>query len=135
MELMNEEVVLLLTQGLAKLVEFKELSYPAEPENKRKREEIHSSSFIEQAKLFKEERTTQLLKIADKIIEGKRKKAKGSFDEAVAIQEEIAKIPEMTEESMMVQIFTSNLHFFNGYFSTYYIFCLIYTTTDNCSFF
>nr|CAG4637434.1 EOG090X0G6M [Ceriodaphnia reticulata] len=106
MELMREEVFLLLKQRVAKLVEFKQLNLPLKEENRQKREEIHKTSFADQGVLFKEERSRQLLLMADKIIEGKRRKLKGVFDEKIALEEEIRKIPEMSEDLMMVQIFT-----------------------------
>ncbi len=115
MELMSEEVFLLLKQGVAKLVEFKQLNFPAQEYNRQNREEIHKASFAEQGVLFKEERTRQLLQMADKIIEGKRRKLKGAIDEKMALEEEIRKIPEMSEDLMMVQIFTSKQLFFSHF--------------------
>nr|CAG4648325.1 EOG090X0G6M [Moina brachiata] len=73
------------------------------------RNRMHKHSFETQAILFKEERKLQLTRISDKIIEGKRKKYQQKlepFDEVKALQEEIDKIPNMSEENMMIQIFT-----------------------------
>lgn len=47
--------------------------------------------------------------MADKIIEGKRKKMKEQFDEKIALQEEIDKIPNMSEDLMMIQIYTCDV--------------------------
>ena len=107
MELMSEEVFFLLNQGAAKLVEFKQLNLPAQENIRQQREEILKASFAEQGILFKEERTRQLLQMADKIIEGKRRKMNGFIDEKVALEEEIKKIPAMSDDLMMIQIFTS----------------------------
>ena len=109
MELMVEEVYHLISQGIGKLVEFKQLNLPAQEENKQKIEKILQASFADQEVIFKEERTKQLLQMADKIIEGKRRKINGGIiDEKIALQEEIDRIPKMSEDLMMVQIFTSN---------------------------
>nr|CAG4649771.1 EOG090X0G6M [Scapholeberis mucronata] len=70
------------------------------------REQIHKTSLTEQEVLFKEERVNHVLKMADKIIEGKKKKAKEPFDEKQVLQNEMAKITHMPEDLMMVQIFT-----------------------------
>ncbi len=108
MELMIEEVYHLISLGIVKLVEFKQLNLPAQEQNKQKIEEMHQASFADQEVIFKEERTKQLLKMADKIIEGKRRKMNGkNVDEKIAFQEEIDKIPKMSKDLMMVQIFTS----------------------------
>lgn len=46
--------------------------------------------------------------MADKIIEGKKRKMNGKvIDEKIALQEEIERIPKMSQDLMMVQIFTS----------------------------
>nr|CAG4650569.1 EOG090X0G6M [Sida crystallina] len=70
------------------------------------RAEMHKKSYHEQAVLFTMERKNQLMSVADKIIEGKRKKRGEPFDEKEALNEEIRKIPQMTEDFMMVQLFT-----------------------------
>ncbi|XP_046439904.1 tRNA-splicing endonuclease subunit Sen34-like [Daphnia pulex] len=107
MELMIEEVYHLTSRGIVKLVEFKQLNLPAQGPNKEKIEEMHKASFADQEVIFKEERTKQLLQMADKIIEGKRRKMNGkTVDEKIALQEEIDKIPKMSKDLMMVQIFT-----------------------------
>jgi hypothetical protein len=108
MELMIEEVYHLTSRGIVKLVEYKQLNLPAQGQNKEKIEEIHKASFADQEVIFKEERTKQMLQMADKIIEGKRRKMNGkTVDEKIALQEEIDKIPKMSKDLMMVQIFTS----------------------------
>ena len=62
--------------------------------------------------LHKEERVKQLLDMAEKIIEGKKRKFTGDhFDEQKAIQEELNKITNLSEDHMMIQIFTSIQHF------------------------
>lgn len=109
MQLMREEVFILLSQGAARVVEYKELNSPTQEIHQKEREQIHKTSFIEQEALFKEERINHIMKMADKIIEGKRKKAKEPFDEKQVLQDEIARITQMPEDLMMVQIFTSNL--------------------------
>ena len=111
MQLMSEEVFLLLTRGVATVLEFQELNFPAQEDHIKERQQIHKKSFLDQEGLFKEERIGQLSKVVDKIVEGKRKKAmkqKEPFDESKALEEEINKIPKMPEDLMMVQIFTSN---------------------------
>ena len=61
--------------------------------------------------LHKEERAQQLLDMAEKIIEGKKRKFTGDhFDEQKAIQEELNKITNLSVDHMMVQIFTSIHH-------------------------
>ena len=108
MELMTEEVYHLISRGIAKLVEFRQLYLPAQGENKQKIEDMHLASFSDQEVIFKEERTKQLLQMADKIIEGKKRKMNGKvIDEKIALQEEIDRIPKMSQDLMMVQIFTS----------------------------
>merc|ERR1712071_363431 len=55
--------------------------------------------------LYREERLSQLMKISKKIVEGKRKKyGSDNFDEKLALQEEIDRIPPMSKDMMMVQI-------------------------------
>lgn len=110
MELLPEEVYVLLSKGIARLCEFKDLNDSLKPAIIEERNNMYKESFTRQSELFKEERKSQLLKMSGKIIEGKRKKyCKGPepFDEAKALQEEIDKIPEMSEDLMMIQIFTS----------------------------
>lgn len=108
MELITEEVYHLISRGIAKLVEFRQLNLPAQGENKQKIEDMHLASFSDQEVIFKEERTKQLLQMADKIIEGKKRKMNGKvIDEKIALQEEIDRIPKMSQDLMMVQIFTS----------------------------
>ena len=108
MELMMEEVHHLISRGIVKLVEFKQLNLPAQEQNKHKIEEMHKASFADQEVIFKEERSNQLLQMADKIIEGKRRKMNAKIiDEKLALQEELDKIPQMSKDLMMVQIFTS----------------------------
>lgn len=107
MELMTEEVFHLVTRGIVKIVEFKQLYHPAEEQHKQKREDMHKASFSDQEISFKEERIKQLKQMADKIIEGKRRKTNGIVDGDLVLQEEIKKIPKMSEDLMMIQIFTS----------------------------
>lgn len=115
MELMIEEVYHLTSRGIVKLVEYKQLNLPAQGQNKEKIEEIHKASFADQEVIFKEERTKQMLQMADKIIEGKRRKMNGkTVDEKIAIQEEIDKIPKMSKDLMMVQIFTSKKYYYQS---------------------
>ncbi|XP_057370121.1 tRNA-splicing endonuclease subunit Sen34-like isoform X2 [Daphnia carinata] len=106
MELMTEEVFHLATRGIVNIVEYKQLYHPAEEHLKQKTENMLKASFSEQQVIFKEERIKQLMLMADKIIEGKRRKTNGIIDEELVLQEEIRKIPEMSEDLMMVQIFT-----------------------------
>lgn len=125
MELMPEEVFVLLTKGIAGLGEFKELDSSLDSNITEERNHMHKHSFETQAILFKEERKLQLTRIGDKIIEGKRKKYQQKsepFDEVKALQEEIDKIPNMSEENMMIQIFTSKHHCFFQ-LSQYTMFC------------
>lgn len=112
MELMAEEVFHLVTRGIVKIVEFKQLHHPADEQHKQKREDLHKASFSEQEIIFKEERVRQILQMADKIIEGKRRKTNGIVDEELVLQEEMKKIPKMSEDLMMIQIFTSKHYFF-----------------------
>lgn len=106
MELMTEEVFHLVTRGIVKIVEFKQLYHPAEEQHKQKREDMHKASFSDQEISFKEERIKQLKQMADKIIEGKRRKTNCIVDGDLVLQEEIKKIPKMSEDLMMIQIFT-----------------------------
>nr|CAG4651415.1 EOG090X0G6M [Simocephalus serrulatus] len=99
-------VDILKRQGMKEPIDLCYYIFKLRTEHRIKREDIHRISFVDQRALFKEERTRQLLNVADKIIEGKRKKMKGPIDEENAIQEEINKIPDMSEDLMMVQIFT-----------------------------
>lgn len=109
MQLLSEEVFLLLNKKIAKLVQFKALSHPAQEDERQEIKKINKASFLKQESLYKEERTRQVLNMADKIIEGKRKKMKEQFDEKIALQEEIDKIPNMSEDLMMIQIYTCDV--------------------------
>lgn len=110
LQLITEEANLLVTKKLARLVYYQELDQPVKSQLATLREEINQKSFSDQANLYKEERKAQLLRMADKIIEGKRKKRGGeAFDEQEVMNEELKKIPDMEMDLMMVQIFTSNI--------------------------
>lgn len=120
MELTPEEVFVLLFKNIARLAEFKELENTLGSAVIEKKNKIHRESFASQAVLFKEERKLQLLARKEIIIEGKRKKYQNnlvkSFDEAVVLEEEMNKIPNMTEDLMMIQIFTSKIFIFVNIF-------------------
>lgn len=108
MELMSEETQLLLSLKAAQLVQHDQLTCPPSAEVVQSRADIHTRSLAEQTVVYKEERIRQTMQIANKILEGKRKKHKdGEFNEEAALKQELDKIPEMSEEQMMVQIFTS----------------------------
>ena len=127
MQLTNEEVNLLVSKKLARMVKYDELDHPINCENAEQRKKMHKQSYLEQAILFREERKKQILSVADKIIEGKRKKKGGEtiFDKQSAVNEELEKIPEMTEDAMMVQIFTSRPLLAN-FHPCHYIFIFFY---------
>ena len=109
MELMSEEVLFLLKRGLARVVQYPELDDPPNDSIQQEGECLRQKSFHEQSGLFREERVAHVMKLADKIIEGKKRKHGGSdFDEKEALQKEIDKIPSMSEDIMMVQLFTRN---------------------------
>ena len=85
-----------------------ELEEPPGNQVQLEKDILNKISFEEQSVLHKEERTKKVLEMAEKIIEGKKKKFTGDhFDEEKAIQEELNKITNLSEDHMMVQIFTS----------------------------
>nr|CAG4642128.1 EOG090X0G6M [Eurycercus lamellatus] len=109
MELLAEEVFFLTMRGAVRVVCYDELDLPPSDSVKKEGEELRKKSFLEQAALFKNERVAHIMKMAPKIIEGKkRKQGSENFDEKAALEMEIEKIPEMTEDAMLIQIFTSN---------------------------
>jgi hypothetical protein len=93
LQLTNEEVNLLVSKKLARTVKYDELNHPINCENAEQRKKMHKQSYLEQAILFREERKKQILSVADKIIEGKRKKKGGEkiVDKQSAINEELEK--------------------------------------------
>lgn len=105
MQLTSEQIHFLLKRNVARVVRYEELDRPVGEEARKRREEAVGCSYLEQSVLYREERLSQLMKISKKIVEGKRKKyGSDNFDEKLALQEEIDRIPPMSKDMMMVQI-------------------------------
>lgn len=114
MELMSEEVAFLITQEVVNVVQHEDLNSPAPRFAQEDWEKLSDASFSEQATLFKEERVAHVMKLADRIIAGKKRAKRdndGVIDEKAALQKEIDKIPDMSKDTMMIQICTSKILF------------------------
>ena len=72
--LLTEEMQLLKEKGLVRLVEFPCLEKEPVEAVKREYQEYREKNYQEQVELYKEERKTQILEMADKIVEGKKRK-------------------------------------------------------------
>ena len=113
--LMSEEVQLLREKGLVRLVE---VDWAKGKEERAARAEAYrEQSYQGQIEEFKEERKEEIMRMADKIVDGKRKKlaAKRKADEAevevdreAIIRQEIAKIRPITRDMAAVQVFVGD---------------------------
>nr|CAG4638120.1 EOG090X0G6M [Chydorus sphaericus] len=109
MELMSEEVAFLITQQVVHVVQHEDLNSPAPTSAQEDWEKLCDASFSEQATLYKEERVVHVMKLADRIIAGKKRAQRdndGIIDEKAALQKEIDKIPDMSRDTMMIQLCT-----------------------------
>jgi len=114
MELMSEEVAFLITQQVVHVVQHEDLNSPAPTSAQEDWEKLCDASFSEQATLYKEERVAHVMKLADHIIAGKKRAQRdndGIIDEKAALQKEIDKIPDMSRDTMMIQLCTSKSFF------------------------
>jgi len=113
--LMPEEVQLLREKGLIRVVEVDWAK--GKKERAEKAEAYKEQSYQGQIEEFKQERKEEILRMADKIVEGKRKKLaakrKADGEEVVLdreeiIKQEIARIRPITRDMAAVQIFNGD---------------------------
>jgi len=113
--LMPEEVQLLKEKALVRVVE---VDWAKGKEERAARAEAYrEQSYQGQIEEFKEERKEEILRIADKIVDGKRKKlaakrkaeeAEVEVDKEAIIRQEIARIRPITRDMAAVQIFNGD---------------------------
>ena len=104
-------------------------------------EKLCDASFSEQATLYKEERVVHVMKLADRIIAGKKRAQRdndGIIDEKAALQKEIDKIPDMSTQCAQVFYRTSNTYLFfpNGLSEFFYpmdIYWIFHPGYNRCS--
>ncbi|XP_065581133.1 tRNA-splicing endonuclease subunit Sen34-like isoform X2 [Artemia franciscana] len=116
LRLMNEEAHFLLKNNYCELLSCSDLASPPTKQSADNFKEIQNRAFEEQRLLVKEEKMQQILRAGEKILEGKRRKlnkeAAKSGNEPPpltleqAVDEEIRRIPELTQANALVQIFT-----------------------------
>ncbi|KAL6252169.1 hypothetical protein P5V15_004446 [Pogonomyrmex californicus] len=128
--LLPEEVTLLLEKKIACLVECTALNISPDESLRQRFQEYREKLFQEQADSFKDNRKKQIISIMDKIVEGKKRKILGlptckkkmkkpldkNIQEALdnieintekLLEEELAKVPELTRNDMLIQIHTA----------------------------
>lgn len=114
--LMAEEVQLLKEKRLARVVE---VAWGEGREERRSRAEEHrEQSYQEQVEEWRKERKGVIVKMADKIVEGKRKKLEErrrvdggeveEVDKEATIRQEVAKIKPITRDMAAVQVFVAD---------------------------
>ncbi|KAK2713663.1 hypothetical protein QYM36_009514 [Artemia franciscana] len=118
LRLMNEEAHFLLKNNYCELLSCSDLASPPTKQSADNFKEIQNRAFEEQRLLVKEEKMQQILRAGEKILEGKRRKlnkeAAKSGNEPPpltleqAVDEEIRRIPELTQANALVQIFTGD---------------------------
>lgn len=114
--LMAEEVQLLKEKRLASVVE---VAWGEGREERRSRAEEHrEQSYQEQVEEWRKERKGVIVKMADKIVEGKRRKLEErrrvdggdveEVDKEATIRQEVAKIKPITRDMAAVQLFVAD---------------------------
>lgn len=113
--LMPEEVQLLREKALVRVVEVDWVK--DKKERAARAEAYREQSYQGQIEEFKEERKEEIMRMADKIVEGKRKKlaakrkaeeAEVEVDREAIIRQEIARIRPITRDMAAVQVFNGD---------------------------
>lgn len=129
--LLPEEATLLVEKKVAQLVHYPCLLSPPSESVQQAFKDYRERLQADEIELYKEERTEEITKMIDTIVEGKRRKLMGikfskkkknkidnlgkedpsatvDIDKDKILQEELAKIKPMEENNPVIQIFTSH---------------------------
>lgn len=114
--LLPEEVALLVSKGIAKLVQYSNLQEQPTSEMIEQYRQLMTELLNEQKVVYKEQRKEDLNKIIDKIVAGKKRKHSdgnmGTKEEI--LEEELNKSCDVTEQNMLVPILNSALQVDEG---------------------
>lgn len=109
--LLPEEVSLLVSKGIAKLMQYTNLQEQPTSEMIEQYHQLMTELLNEQKVVYKEQRKEDLNKIIDKIVAGKKRKHSdgniGTKEEI--LEEELNKSCDITEQNMLVPILNSAL--------------------------
>lgn len=109
--LLPEEVSLLVSKGIAKLMKYTNLQEQPTSEMIEQYHQLMTELLNEQKVVYKEQRKEDLNKIIDKIVAGKKRKHSdgniGTKEEI--LEEELNKSCDITEQNMLVPILNSAL--------------------------
>ncbi|XP_043272962.1 tRNA-splicing endonuclease subunit Sen34 [Venturia canescens] len=128
--LLPEEATLLLEKNIARLIYYPCLLQKPSKSLKKIVEEYRGKLFVQQEECLRQERRNQLIKVMDKIVDGKRRKILGvetakkklkrplkketqealnniDIDREVLMSEEMAKLPKLEKSEALVQTHTA----------------------------
>lgn len=122
MSLLPEEVVLLVSKNIAKVVHYPSLQDAPSEIAVEESQELLQDLLEEQKVIYKEIRKRDLEKVIDKVIAGKKRKNSGNIvgTREEILEEELNKSSNVTEDNMLTPIFTSPLDSCKGKMSVIY---------------